>query len=588
MGYSLYIVEKASVYRVCYSPVVEYDSSYWEDRGLTIVVLAKGLSIGHAYTLKRELDRRLEAVSTKVAEIFFGRQSPSTRGAEICRKLIKQLGIKLEGSGFSNSGASVGTSQVPRPQELAAVYNMLGGRVLLRSEAIRAVGEGGYQLYSNFDIIVQHLYLEEQVAILPGVGYERPGKLKCFRCGSESKIVEVNCGRCNSKCYYCEECILLGISRFCEPILIGGSIGEGDVTKPAECVPKLSFGSMTPAQQSASDELRNFVGDTRAAVALVWAVCGAGKTEVVFGAIATALSLGARVLYAAPRRDVVAELYPRFKEAFPEVSVTALYGGSDSKYEEASITLATTHQAVRFNHRFGLVVLDEVDAYPYKGSPFLPQILKRVHGQRAKTIYMTATPDSGILEEVRKRKGMIVTVPARHHGHGLPVPEILTCEPIKKGELDGRIQAWLYEQGLKNKAPVFVFVPTIALGYEIEMLLQDLFGSGAAQFVNARDSERDRKREDFRKGAFPFLVTTTIMERGITVSGAQVLVLWADQERVFDKETLIQIAGRAGRTTQCPKGKVLFVAAGITIAMDGAIKDICCFNLLAEKRGLLR
>ncbi|MFK4997167.1 DEAD/DEAH box helicase family protein [Bacillus sp. N9] len=46
----------------------------------------------------------------------------------------------------------------------------------------------------------------------------------------------------------------------------------------------------------------------------VWAVCGSGKTEVLFAGIERALQLGKRIVIATPRTDVVLELAPRLKK----------------------------------------------------------------------------------------------------------------------------------------------------------------------------------------------------------------------------------------------------------------------------------
>ena len=60
----------------------------------------------------------------------------------------------------------------------------------------------------------------------------------------------------------------------------------------------------------------------------IWAVCGAGKTEMLFYGIEEALQKGERVCIATPRTDVVLELVPRLQEVFPSINVAALYGGS--------------------------------------------------------------------------------------------------------------------------------------------------------------------------------------------------------------------------------------------------------------------
>ena len=44
--------------------------------------------------------------------------------------------------------------------------------------------------------------------------------------------------------------------------------------------------------------------------------------------------------------------------------------------------MSTTHQVMRFYSSFGLVILDEIDAYPYNTSPMLQAGIMRARGQR--------------------------------------------------------------------------------------------------------------------------------------------------------------------------------------------------------------
>lgn len=85
---------------------------------------------------------------------------------------------------------------------------------------------------------------------------------------------------------------------------------------------------------------------------------------MIFPLIEDTLLHGGRALVATPRRDVVLELMPRIKEAFPNERVVTLYGGSPDRWGEGGITLATTHQLLRFDRAFDLVIIDELDAYP--------------------------------------------------------------------------------------------------------------------------------------------------------------------------------------------------------------------------------
>lgn len=62
--------------------------------------------------------------------------------------------------------------------------------------------------------------------------------------------------------------------------------------------------------------------------------------------------------------------------------------------------------------------------------------------------------------------------------------------------------------------------------------------------VHAEDPGRKEKVAAFRKGEIPLLVTTTILERGVTVKNLQVAVLGAEEE-IFSESALVQIAGGA-------------------------------------------
>ena len=83
------------------------------------------------------------------------------------------------------------------------------------------------------------------------------------------------------------------------------------------------------------------------------------------------------MLFAIPRRDVVIQLADRIQRAFSNVKVATHYGGKPWN-QKGSLVVATTHQALRFYQRFDLVILDEVDAYPYQGSEILRYAIQRL------------------------------------------------------------------------------------------------------------------------------------------------------------------------------------------------------------------
>ncbi len=98
---------------------------------------------------------------------------------------------------------------------------------------------------------------------------------------------------------------------------------------------------------------------------LLWAVTGAGKTEMIFAGIAAAIKRGERIGIASPRVDVCLELFPRLKAAFANCDIALLHGRQELPYHYAQLTICTTHQLLRFYHAFDNLIIDEVDAFPY-------------------------------------------------------------------------------------------------------------------------------------------------------------------------------------------------------------------------------
>ncbi len=105
--------------------------------------------------------------------------------------------------------------------------------------------------------------------------------------------------------------------------------------------------------------------------------------------------------------------------------------------------------------------------------------------------------------------------------------------------------------------------------------------------VHAEDPKRAEKVQAFRDGRIPLLVTTTILERGVTVPNIDVAVLGAE-DRIFTESALVQIAGRVGRSAQFPNGDIRFFHYGKTREMVAAKRQIERMNKEALERGMLK
>ena len=78
--------------------------------------------------------------------------------------------------------------------------------------------------------------------------------------------------------------------------------------------------------------------------------------------------------------------------------------------------------------------------------------------------------------------------------------------------------------------------------------------------VHAEDPMRKEKVAAFRKGEIPLLVTTTILERGVTVKNLQVAVLGAEEE-IFSESALVQIAEQGGALKHHMERSFIFTMA---------------------------
>ncbi|MEC4565655.1 helicase-related protein [Paenibacillus sp. CMAA1739] len=329
--------------------------------------------------------------------------------------------------------------------------------------------------------------------------------------------------------------------------------------------------------------------DSAAERFLLWAVTGAGKTEMMFPLLQHVLERGGTALVATPRRDVVLELAPRLAVAFPQVSMVTLYGGSAERWQRGQLTLATTHQLLRYRQAFDLVVIDEIDAFPFHNDPMLAFAARAVCKREGKFIYLSATPPRPLQKEASRGQLPHAKVPVRFHRHPLPVPIRLDTAPVHHWLQKSQLPVSFIQRlcvSIQRGAQIFLFVTRIShIQGLVELLIRQLPDIPIAG-TSSQDEERTAKVQLFRATEIRVLVTTTILERGVTVPRSDVYVLDADSS-LFDEASLVQMAGRAGRSKDDPFGSVVFISPQWTSGQKRAIKQIKHMNALARKKGYL-
>ena len=89
---------------------------------------------------------------------------------------------------------------------------------------------------------------------------------------------------------------------------------------------------------------------------------------------------------------------------------------------------------------------------------------------------------------------------------------------------------------------------------------------------------KEKLIEDFKNNKINKLITTSILERGVTFTDVQVIVFKANNS-MFDEATLIQISGRVGRKILAPKGNVYFLSSSTNESIKQCIRKLKAKNL---------
>ncbi|MCD9022298.1 DEAD/DEAH box helicase family protein [Cohnella sp. NL03-T5] len=477
--------------------------------------------------------------------------------------------------------------------------------------------------------------------------------LYCRRCGSgHDKMRRTPCAACGQACAYCEACLTMGRSRQCGLLVIGvpqtgatsfftnsqtliSTLAPSHAQTPSPTLVPAHASALSPAHtpghaptsspthapaptpenlserwglspaqcqatitalQYLNNPHRNTSKPSKhSSTFLLWAVTGAGKTEMIFPLLEAVLTRGGRALLATPRRDVVLELAPRLAKALPNYSRTVLYGGSTDRWENGALTLATTHQLLRFQEAFDLVLIDELDAFPYHNDPMLHYAANKCRKKSGFTVLLSATPPLQLQRAVARRRLPCARVPVRYHRHPLPVPQRLAFPALnqwlRKQKLPNKLLKPL-QRSIKRGAQVFLFVPYVRQVEPLVKLLRRYasilnIAPHAIDGTSSKDAERNDKVTFFRDHSLSLLVTTTILERGVTIPKSDVFILDAGNP-LFDAASLVQMAGRAGRSSADPFGLVYFGAPVWTTSQRSSIQQIRSMNSLAKQQGYLQ
>lgn len=276
---------------------------------------------------------------------------------------------------------------------------------------------------------------------------------------------------------------------------------------------------------------------------------GSGKTLVAAAAALVTHDSGHQTLVMAPTQILAEQLHSSFKNFMgPTLKVSLIT--ATSKGDALADIVVGTQALLSAKHKFGqvgLVIVDEQHRFGVKQREYLSSLTPTPH-----ILMMTATPIPRTLA-MTLFSGMDISRLDELPASRLPIKTYLVGE-----EKRDRAYTWMRSEVTNNHNQAFVVVPLIEEAEDdegnskksLKLLESDLkkrFPSLTVDIMHGKmkDTEKTDHLRAFRDGITQILVATSMVEVGIDIPGANIMVI-EDAER-FGLAQLHQLRGRVGR-----------------------------------------
>ena len=108
---------------------------------------------------------------------------------------------------------------------------------------------------------------------------------------------------------------------------------------------------------------------------------------------------------------------------FEKVEIGKYHGREHHEISDEQFVICTTHQLLKFYHAFDLIVIDEVDSFPFYENKMLHFAAENAVKEAGCTFFLTATPDSKLLRQAKNKTINYSLLKRRFHQGLLPVPK---------------------------------------------------------------------------------------------------------------------------------------------------------------------
>jgi ATP-dependent DNA helicase RecG len=332
------------------------------------------------------------------------------------------------------------------------------------------------------------------------------------------------------------------------------SIGDGHLRQ--KVLDSLPF-SPTGAQLRALDEIAADMAEPVRMSRLLQGDVGAGKTLVALMALLIAVEAGGQGVMMAPTSILAAQHYSNLKPLAETAGVviemlTGADKGTERKAKLAALArgdiqiLVGTHAVFQDDVEFAdlrLAIVDEQHRFGVR-----ERIRLSRKGRAADMLVMTATPIPRTLSLAQYGDMDISVLDEKPPGR-TPVKTAListariaeVVQHLRDAVEEGRQAYWVCP--LVEESEVY---EATAAEERFKALRAEL-GEGVVGLVHGQlpQAEKDRAMADFQTGRTRVLVATTVIEVGVDVPNASIMVI--EQAEIFGLAQLHQLRGRVGR-----------------------------------------
>lgn len=329
-----------------------------------------------------------------------------------------------------------------------------------------------------------------------------------------------------------------------------------DTSKLDNLISSLPF-KLTDSQVNAVEDIKNDFNSPKHMNRLILGDVGSGKTIISFLALYMNYLSGYQGVLMAPTEILIKQHYENIKKILTDLNIEILTGSTTKKDRDKIIEnlkngkidiLLSTHSVLNDDVVFkniGLVVTDEQHRFGVNQRKNLQN-----KGENVDVLYMSATPIPRTLALTIFKDMDITEIKTKPLNRKPKITKLYKTSEIKEV---------LYEMldEIKKGHQIYVVSPLIeneeentklaSVNYLYEKINVALNGKVPIGVLHGKlkNEEKENIMNDFKSNKTKILISTTIIEIGVDVSNATMIVIF-NVER-FGLATLHQLRGRIGR-----------------------------------------